>query len=383
MATRRKAFHRDSPAPDPDRHHRGHPGVPRRPQPVLSSPRPVDRRAVPREGPQPSLRLDRGPRPRAPQRPRATSRGGQLRRRPPDHRPRSRSPVAAGPSRRRWWWCWPWPLAWGAWEIVRRGTSALPGLQRTPVVAVMPLTNLTGEESHDATAAGIAEVVVGSLSAIDGVQVLSRSSTAAYRDRKDDLPGVARELDASYLLDGVLQQSHEELRVSLSLIQIPSNVVRWSGSFDGAFPRLFELQSRLSLEVAHALRLSLSPRGRARVEARPDGEPHRLGRLHRGPRPHGSPRSRGKPGPRGDPPGSRRRGRPSLRPGPRPPWKRTLGPLRGDRRSGLGRAGPRSAFRKRCGTTPMTRPSARPSPGSTRAAAAPPRLSRRPAALVP
>ena len=142
--------------------------------------------------------------------------------------------------------------AWGAWEIVRRGASALPGLRRTPVVAVMPLTNLTGEESHDATAAGIAEVVVGSLSAIDGVQVLSRSSTAAYRDRKDDLPGVARELDASYLLDGVLQRSEDELRVSLSLIHVPSNVVRWSASYDGAFPRLFDLQSRVAVEVAHA-----------------------------------------------------------------------------------------------------------------------------------
>jgi serine/threonine-protein kinase len=163
--------------------------------------------------------------------------------------------------------------AWGIREAVRRGGPTLPGLQGTPVVAVMPLTNLTGEESHDATAAGIAEVVVGSLSAIEGVQVLSRSSTAQYRDRKDDLPGVARELDATYLLDGVLQQSRNDLRVSLSLIQSPSNVVRWSGSFDGAFPRLFELQSRLAMEVAHALRLSLSPRGRARIEARPTASP--------------------------------------------------------------------------------------------------------------
>jgi tetratricopeptide (TPR) repeat protein len=114
---------------------------------------------------------------------------------------------------------------------------------------------------------------VGSLSAIDDLQVLSRASTLGYADRKGDLPAVARDLDASYLLDGVLQRSQDELRVSLSLIQVPSNVVRWSASFDGAFPRLFELQSRVAVEVAHALRLSLSPRGRSRIEARPTASP--------------------------------------------------------------------------------------------------------------
>jgi len=84
---------------------------------------------------------------------------------------------------------------------------------------------------------------------------------------------VARDLDASYLLDGVLQRSEDELKVSLSLIQVPSNVVRWSASFDGAFPNLFDLQSRVAVEVAHALRLSLSPRGRSRIEARPTASP--------------------------------------------------------------------------------------------------------------
>jgi tetratricopeptide (TPR) repeat protein len=164
-------------------------------------------------------------------------------------------------------------LAWGGWGLLRRHLPPGPGFGRPPVIAVMPLANLTGEEGYDATAAGIAEVVVGSLSAIDDLQVLSRAATVGYADRRDDLPAVGRDLDASYLVDGVLQRSEDELKVSLSLIQVPSNVVRWSASFDGAFPKLFDLQSRVAVEVAHALRLSLSPRGRSRIEARPTASP--------------------------------------------------------------------------------------------------------------
>ena len=53
---------------------------------------------------------------------------------------------------------------------------------------MLPLTNLTGQPEYDATAVGIAEVVVAGLTGIDGIQVLSRLATTGYRDRKGDLP---------------------------------------------------------------------------------------------------------------------------------------------------------------------------------------------------
>jgi tetratricopeptide (TPR) repeat protein len=162
-------------------------------------------------------------------------------------------------------------LAWGARELWRNTRDSGP--TRTPVVAVLPVTNLTGQPEYDATAVGIAEVVIAGLAEIDGVQVLSRPSTAAYRDRKGDLAAVGRELDASYLVDGVLQRSERTLRVSFTLVQIPSNVVRWSGTFDGAFPRLFDLQSRVADGLATALRISLTPPERVRIDARPTASP--------------------------------------------------------------------------------------------------------------
>jgi tetratricopeptide (TPR) repeat protein/TolB-like protein len=162
-------------------------------------------------------------------------------------------------------------VAWGAWQAWTR--FGLSGGVRAPVVAVLPLTNLTGQPEYDATAVGIAEVLVGSLAEIQGIQVLSRPATAAYRDRKGDLPGIARQLDASYLVDGVLQRSEQHLRVSFTLIRSSTNVVEWSGTFDGSFPQLFDLQSRVADGVASALRLSVSPAERARIEARPTASP--------------------------------------------------------------------------------------------------------------
>ncbi len=157
--------------------------------------------------------------------------------------------------------------AGATWWLLARAASPAPS--RPPVVAVLPLTNLTGQAGDDAAAAGIAEMVVVSLTRLPAVQVLSRLSTARYAGRKGDLAAVARELDANYLLDGTLQRSQDQVRVSLSLVKAPSNVVAWSGTFDGAFPRLFDLQSRVAEGVAQALRVSLPSAARERIEVRP------------------------------------------------------------------------------------------------------------------
>jgi len=151
------------------------------------------------------------------------------------------------------------------------GPSAGP--RRPPVVAVLPVTNLTSQPEYDATAVGLAEVVVTGLAAIDGINVLSRLATTGYRDRKADLPAIGRELDVAYVVDGVLQRSEQHLRVSFSLVQLPSNVVRWSDTFDGAFPPLFELQARVAEGVAGALRVSITPPERDRIKTHPTTSP--------------------------------------------------------------------------------------------------------------
>jgi serine/threonine protein kinase/TolB-like protein/Flp pilus assembly protein TadD len=174
-----------------------------------------------------------------------------------------------------------WLLATGAALVIAAGgavswwlgRASHVGSARPLVVAVLPLTNLTGQAADDAAAAGITEVVVTSLTQLPEVQVLSRLATVRYANRKSDIVGVARELDATYLLDGTLQRSQDQVRVSLSLVKGASNVVAWSGTFDGAFPRIFDLQSRVADGVAGALRLSIPPELRQKIEARPTASP--------------------------------------------------------------------------------------------------------------
>ena len=71
----------------------------------------------------------------------------------------------------------------------------------------------------------------------------------------------------------MLQRSENRLRVSLSLVRASTKTVEWGETFDGAFPAVFDLQSRVADGVAHAARLRITPEDRQRIEARATASP--------------------------------------------------------------------------------------------------------------
>jgi tetratricopeptide (TPR) repeat protein/TolB-like protein len=137
-----------------------------------------------------------------------------------------------------------------------------------PVVAVLPLLDAGQDARSESLGLGLTEVVVASLSRLPGANVLSPASTSAYRERGRNAMDVARELGLDFVVDGLVQQKGDRVRVTLSLVQAPSGIVAWSRVYDGPLSDVFGLQSGVAQEVASALRLRLSPEERARV-ARP------------------------------------------------------------------------------------------------------------------
>ena len=75
------------------------------------------------------------------------------------------------------------------------------------MIAVLPLSNISGDASKDFIAAGIAESLISSLAAVPAVTVLSRASVAEARGRLKDLAALTKDLGATYLVEGSVQES--------------------------------------------------------------------------------------------------------------------------------------------------------------------------------
>ena len=119
-------------------------------------------------------------------------------------------------------------------------------------VAVVPFTNLTGQENDAYIVDGMTEHLINSLSRIPRLHVAAPSSSFAARDRSIAPQEASRELKVGHLLSGNVQRDGEFLRVSIRLIEGSTGRVVWT---DGAFrpaEEIFALQddvARLSAEA--------------------------------------------------------------------------------------------------------------------------------------
>ena len=150
-----------------------------------------------------------------------------------------------------------------------------------PVVAVLPLQNISGDPSRDFVAAGIAESLISSLAAVPSVTVLSRASVAEARSRIKDSGALTKDLGATFLVDGSVQESGGTLRVSLSLVRQDRSVA-WADTIEGTFERIFDLQSRLASALSSALVVRVSASEQARMNDQATSDPQALAAYWRG-----------------------------------------------------------------------------------------------------
>jgi serine/threonine protein kinase/tetratricopeptide (TPR) repeat protein len=136
--------------------------------------------------------------------------------------------------------------------VVRVQLNSRPLGPEAPVVAVLPLSNMSGDTNNDYLGAGLAESLITSLASVPKVTVLSRSAVEESRQQNPDRASFVRSLDASYLVTGSVQTIADRLRVTLNL-ERPDASVAWGETVEGLTGDLFELQTRLATALANAI----------------------------------------------------------------------------------------------------------------------------------
>jgi serine/threonine-protein kinase len=139
------------------------------------------------------------------------------------------------------------------WEFGRTGATDT----RPPVLGVLPFAN-NSVDTDAPFAAGIRDVLIARLGNTRGLNLLSKSSIDEGLRQSSDPRQLARNLDATFLLDGGLQRSGGDLMVSVTLSRGATGVVVWSGSFSAAEKDIFPLQQRIADGVRRALPIAAS-----------------------------------------------------------------------------------------------------------------------------
>ena len=126
-----------------------------------------------------------------------------------------------------------------------------------PSIVVLPFDNMSAEAGQDYLADGIVEAITAALSCIRSFFVIARSSAFTYKGRATNARDIGKELGVAYLLEGSVQKAGTRLRIIVQLIETEGGAHVWSSRFDGAIDDFFDLEDRITEQVAGALQPSI------------------------------------------------------------------------------------------------------------------------------
>jgi TolB-like protein/Tfp pilus assembly protein PilF/class 3 adenylate cyclase len=136
-------------------------------------------------------------------------------------------------------------------------------------IAVLPFENLSDNKSNAYFADGIQDELLSKLTSIADLKVISRTSTAKYKSKPENLKNVSQELGVANVLEGSVQRAADKLRVIVQLIDARSDAHLWAKTYDRDTKDVFAVESEISQEIVDSLQAKLSPNEASVLAAAP------------------------------------------------------------------------------------------------------------------
>jgi TolB-like protein/DNA-binding winged helix-turn-helix (wHTH) protein/tetratricopeptide (TPR) repeat protein len=116
-------------------------------------------------------------------------------------------------------------------------------------VAVLPLSNLTGDPEQAYYAEGLQDILITELSQFPGLRVTSRQSTRRYRDSDLAAADIAAELGVDVLVEGSLLSKGDGIEITVQLIDGHDDTHLWAEQYSSDSPHVFDLVSEIAWSI--------------------------------------------------------------------------------------------------------------------------------------
>jgi len=120
-------------------------------------------------------------------------------------------------------------------------------------LAVLPFVNRSGEADNQYFSDGLSEDLINALTAIEGLQVASRTSAFRFRGTDLDVRDIGAQLNVAFVLEGSVRRAGSKLRVTAQLVNIATGFQLWSERFDREMTDVFEIQDEIVASIVQAL----------------------------------------------------------------------------------------------------------------------------------
>ncbi len=150
--------------------------------------------------------------------------------------------------------------------------TAEPSLDRNRV-AVLPFANISPENRDEYFADGMTEELISTLSRINGLRVIARTSIARYKGTTKPVAEIRRELGVNTILEGSVRKAGNRIRVTAQLIDASTEEHVWSQEYDRNLADVFSIQSDIAKRIAKALKIRIRQSESLQIEKKATSMP--------------------------------------------------------------------------------------------------------------
>lgn len=161
-------------------------------------------------------------------------------------------------------------------------SAAASSVSGRPSIAVLPFDNMSGDAGQTHIADGLTEDLITALSKYHWLRVVARHSTFAYKGQAVDVRRVAKELDATYVVEGSVRRSGNRLRVTAQLLDGATGEHLWAERYDRDIEDMFKLQDEINSMIVGRLEPELGTAERNRALKKPTSDLGAWGCYHLG-----------------------------------------------------------------------------------------------------
>ncbi|HJX93432.1 MAG TPA: protein kinase [Pyrinomonadaceae bacterium] len=132
-------------------------------------------------------------------------------------------------------------------------------------LAVLPMTNLSGDPAQDYFADGMTETLIAGLAKVGALRVMPRTSVMQYENTTKPVPEIAHELNVDAVVEGSVQRVSDHVKISVQLIQASTNRQLWTRTYDRELRDVLALQNEVARDVTQAVQIKLTQQEQMRL----------------------------------------------------------------------------------------------------------------------
>jgi len=141
--------------------------------------------------------------------------------------------------------------------------------QTQPSIAVLAFEDMSPAKDQEYFCDGISEEIINDLAQVGGLRVAARTSSFAYKGKREDIRNIGRKLGVRSVLEGSVRKTDSRLRITTQLIDVADGHHLWTEQYDRELEDVFAIQEEIAHNIARALKIKLSKREKKTIEEPP------------------------------------------------------------------------------------------------------------------